>query len=276
MIIKESGNDYVNDMIEKYNIKYNLELPFYKKDTGLSIGAMSSQFLAIFYLNDLDHYIKEELNCKYYIRYMDDFLILDNDKEKLKDYYLKITKKVEELKLKVNKKSNIYRSSNGFSFIGYTYKVINNKLYISCKKDTYIKILKKLEFLRNNDIRKYRKSFGSYYGYFETARKVKRENLKVSLRELYISLKKEYKNYIVLVKEKHCYKTFDIDAVIINDIFGFKLFSFGTKFYNNNFDKVIDKFKNLNISFIIVSKSEELLSYSGDESKYLYYHNRFI
>lgn len=45
---------------------------------------MSSQFLAIFYLNELDHYIKEKLKCKYYIRYMDDFLILDNDKEKLK------------------------------------------------------------------------------------------------------------------------------------------------------------------------------------------------
>ena len=32
---------------------------------------MSSQLLALLYLNDLDHYIKEELNIKYYIRYMD-------------------------------------------------------------------------------------------------------------------------------------------------------------------------------------------------------------
>ena len=45
---------------------------------------MTSQFLAIFYLNDLDHYIKEKLGCKYYIRYMDDFIIIDTDKEKLK------------------------------------------------------------------------------------------------------------------------------------------------------------------------------------------------
>ena len=45
---------------------------------------MTSQFLAIFYLNDLDHYIKEKLKMKYYIRYMDDLLILDTDKEKLK------------------------------------------------------------------------------------------------------------------------------------------------------------------------------------------------
>lgn len=49
---------------------------------------MSSQFLAILYLNELDHFIKEELKIKYYIRYMDDGLIIHEDKEYLK-YCLK-------------------------------------------------------------------------------------------------------------------------------------------------------------------------------------------
>ena len=40
-----------------------------------NIGTMTSQILAIFYLNDLDHYIKEELKIKYYVRYQDDFLL---------------------------------------------------------------------------------------------------------------------------------------------------------------------------------------------------------
>ena len=106
---------------------------------------MSSQFLAIFYLNDVDHYIKEQLRCKYYVRYMDDLLILDKNKEKLKEYYKLITKQIEKLDLKINKKSNIYRSSRGFSFLGYTYKVMYNKLYISCKKETYMRIKKKLK-----------------------------------------------------------------------------------------------------------------------------------
>ena len=140
MIISQTNNKYINDAIRKYNEKYNTDIPYYVENTGLSIGAMSSQFLAIFYLNTLDHYIKEQLNCKYYIRYMDDILILDTDKEKLKYCYKCICKKIEELKLKVNKKSNIYRSSKGFSFLGYTYKVIHNKLHISCKKETYIRI----------------------------------------------------------------------------------------------------------------------------------------
>lgn len=40
-------------------------------ENGLSIGNMTSQVLAIFYLNDLDHFIKEDLKIKYYIRYQD-------------------------------------------------------------------------------------------------------------------------------------------------------------------------------------------------------------
>lgn len=44
---------------------------------------MTSQILAIFYLNDVDHYIKEVLRFKYYIRNMDDILIIDTNKDKL-------------------------------------------------------------------------------------------------------------------------------------------------------------------------------------------------
>lgn len=65
-VIGETNKPYVNETINKY-----------KESTGLSIGAMTSQFLAIYFLNGLDHYIKEELKCNYYIRYMDDFLIFD-------------------------------------------------------------------------------------------------------------------------------------------------------------------------------------------------------
>lgn len=98
--------------------------------------------MAIYFLNDLDHYIKETLGCKYYIRYMDDLIILDINKERLKKIYIKLSLEIENIKLKVNKKSNIYRSSRGLSFLGYIYKIINNKLYISCNKDNVIRIKK--------------------------------------------------------------------------------------------------------------------------------------
>lgn len=46
--------------------------------------------MAIFYLNDIDHYIKEILKCKYYIRYMDDIYILSDDKYYLNKVYCDI------------------------------------------------------------------------------------------------------------------------------------------------------------------------------------------
>ena len=46
-------------------------IPFYKKGKGIPIGNMTSQIFAIFYLNDLDHFIKEKLKIKHYVRYMD-------------------------------------------------------------------------------------------------------------------------------------------------------------------------------------------------------------
>lgn len=272
LVISETNNDYVNEFIRNSNEKYNLDIPYYKENTGLSIGAMSSQFLAIFYLNKLDHYIKEELKIKYYTRYMDDFLILDTNKDKLLEYYKIITKKIEELKLKVNNKSNIYRSSKGFSFIGYKYKVINNKLHITCKKDTYLKIQKRLLYLKVNDITQYRKSLGSYYGYFEVATpKVIRESLKITPKELHYSLKKEYFNYLIIIKEKQYYTTFDNDAKIIWYLFNYKYYNNKIIFRINSFDKVVNKLKDLKINFIIVSKVEQLLFYYTKDSLYYIY-----
>lgn len=61
-IINESSKAYVRNKVDFYNHKYNLDIPLYTINNGLSIGAMSSQFLAIYYLNKIDHFIKEKLN----------------------------------------------------------------------------------------------------------------------------------------------------------------------------------------------------------------------
>lgn len=52
-------------------------------DVGIPLGFYLSQWLANWYLQDLDHYIKEELSAKYYIRYMDDMAIFESNKRKL-------------------------------------------------------------------------------------------------------------------------------------------------------------------------------------------------
>lgn len=85
---------------------------------GLGIGNMSSQVLAIFYLNDLDHYIKEELKIKYYVRYQDDFILFHNSKEYLKECLEKIKEFLANEKLQLNSKTRIYNSNGNIIFLG--------------------------------------------------------------------------------------------------------------------------------------------------------------
>lgn len=95
----------VDDIIDSYQV-------------GLGIGNMTSQCLAIFYLNDLDHYIKEELGIKYYVRYQDDFLLFHESKEYLKECLIKIKQFLDKEKLKLNKKTRIYSNDDHFVFLG--------------------------------------------------------------------------------------------------------------------------------------------------------------
>jgi hypothetical protein len=50
----------------------------------MPLGNLTSQFFANVYLNELDHFVKHKLKAKYYIRYVDDFVILDKSKTQLK------------------------------------------------------------------------------------------------------------------------------------------------------------------------------------------------
>lgn len=155
-IIDSTDYDYINnginyqiDRYKKYistmNIskqakkeKYNEldRLPTYKRKTGLPIGNMTSQIMAIFYLNDLDHFIKEKLHIKYYIRYMDDFILLHPDKKYLEFCLCEIRKKLTELKLKLNTKTQIYEIHNGVPFIGYKFILKGKKLHILMSSKT--------------------------------------------------------------------------------------------------------------------------------------------
>lgn len=79
---------------------------------------MTSQVLAIFYLNDLDHYIKETLKIRYYLRYQDDFILFHPSKEYLEYCFLQIKQFLKKEKLELNKKTRIYSSSDNFIFLG--------------------------------------------------------------------------------------------------------------------------------------------------------------
>lgn len=155
----------ISDKAKERKIENLTSIPLYFNGKGLPIGNMTSQILAVYYLNEIDHYIKEHLKFKNYIRYMDDLIIMDTDKQRLIDGYSKIKDLIEEVKLKTNKKSNIYRLSNGVTFLGYTFKTKNKKIIIRYNTNTSRRIARRLKNLKKFDYEKYEKSKGSYKGF---------------------------------------------------------------------------------------------------------------
>ena len=91
-------------------------------DIGLPLGNQTSQWFALLYLNKIDRLIKEKLQIKHYIRYMDDMILIHRDKNYLR-YCLKEIEKMcnKELKLSLNKKTQIGKVKNGIDFLGYRF-----------------------------------------------------------------------------------------------------------------------------------------------------------
>ena len=186
-IVQSTDNSYVNEAIGKVinkeikrieglnildkeiKIAELKSIPLYKKGKGLPIGNMTSQLLAIYFLNDLDHYIKERLYCKYYVRYMDDFVIFDYDKERLKEIRKKIEEKLIEFKLELNRKTNIYDLKHGFGFLGYQFILKEKRLIIKINSATKRRIKKKMRKLKKINAPNYEQVKASYMGYLTVA-----------------------------------------------------------------------------------------------------------
>ena len=91
-----------------------------ERQRGIPIGNQTSQFFANVYLDSLDHFVKERLGCRYYIRYCDDFVILDNDRRRLGDVRLAVEQFLLGLRLWLHpKKRTISRVEDGLRFLGY-------------------------------------------------------------------------------------------------------------------------------------------------------------
>ena len=89
-------------------------------------------------------------------------------KNKLKKVLNVIKEKLSnELKLEVNNKSSIYSIKEGVSFLGYNFKLVNNKLIIRYNNITSRRINKRLNNLKKYDYNMYIKSKGSYKGFID-------------------------------------------------------------------------------------------------------------
>lgn len=162
-ILNSTNKPYVNKVIEKFENRLNIELPKYKYGKGLPIGNMTSQYLAILYLAKLHHFITNDLHLKF-VNYMDDYIIIHQDKNYLK-YCLKVIeeKLIKEYKLELNKnKTMIVNASNGMTFLGYTFKVKSKKTIIKLSNNTRRNIkkgIKRSNYLYKNNLI----TFNSYF-----------------------------------------------------------------------------------------------------------------
>ena len=94
----------------------------YPGDRGLGLGSQVNQLLALALLDELDHYIKEKLRVKHYVRYMDDFILIHPDKGFLKECAVDIERKINGLGLSLSKKKTVLLPlRQGFEMLKWTF-----------------------------------------------------------------------------------------------------------------------------------------------------------
>ena len=112
-----------------------------ERKKGIPIGNLTSQFFANVFLNDLDHYVKEELHCRQYIRYVDDLTIFGNDKKELWGIKGMIEMFLEQERLRLHpSKTYVLPVAAGIDHLGYRIFPTHRLL----RKDNCIRFIRNL------------------------------------------------------------------------------------------------------------------------------------
>jgi len=192
-----AGVKYVQSNLRKHNFKYFLKTDFSKyfpsidtnmllkmirkkikcnktfnliqlitppNQIGIPIGNLTSQLFANIYGNDIDHFIKHQLKIKYFARYMDDIVILDNDKKLLHNIFIELQEYCSNyLKLNISK-WQVACVHQGINFLGYriwkNYKLLRKQSVVRAKR-------KVNKYLLNNDNQKLTRFLASWHGHIQ-------------------------------------------------------------------------------------------------------------
>ncbi len=117
-LILESG---IGVLSEHYDMVYFAgdDLMAINRPRGLPIGNLTSQFWANCYLNPFDHFVKRELRCKAYVRYVDDFLLFADDKPTLWDWKQGAEARLARLRVTIHQGAHPRPVDEGFPFLGF-------------------------------------------------------------------------------------------------------------------------------------------------------------
>lgn len=123
---------------------------------GLPIGNLTSQFFANVYMNKFDNFVKRELKVQKYIRYVDDFVLFDDDKQKLQNHKQVIENYLRTyLGLTLREDSRLRKNGEGLDFLGYIirphYLLVRNRV-VNNFKFKKAKYLEKYEEMEVNQV----------------------------------------------------------------------------------------------------------------------------
>ena len=140
-------------------------------EKGLPIGNYTSQWFANFYLQDFDHYVKEQIRIPVYVRYMDDMVLIGPNKRKLEEAVLLIRKYLkDEMKLDLHDEIEVKRVAyekggkiigNFIDFCGYRHY----RGFTTIRRRIWRRIHRLFYRLKKWISLKRARSFMSYYGY---------------------------------------------------------------------------------------------------------------
>lgn len=174
--IERTGVNWACTPTERAAVPAHKRLENAAPGCGIAIGNLSSQFFANVYLDRLDQFVKHTLKAQRYIRYVDDFVIVDHDRDNL----LRIQQKVctflrDELRLELKAEQKLLPLASGIDFLGYvihpTHTVVRRRVIAHCRA-------KLAAFERSGDrspaaIERLKSFWASYLGHFRHARHFK-------------------------------------------------------------------------------------------------------
>lgn len=125
-VLKEKIDKIVKDETLNSFCKMIINSFNFESGKGLPLGNQTSQAFALFYLDNVDRLIKEKYRIKYYSRYMDDGVIIHEDKALLKQLLMDMKQLLMDLKLSLNEKTVIFPIKNKFSFLGINFQLLGS------------------------------------------------------------------------------------------------------------------------------------------------------
>lgn len=171
------------------------------KETFLPIGTLISQWVSNFYLEGLDHFIKENLQVKYYIRYVDDMILFSPSKKKLHKARKEIAAFLDKIGLTLKSNWQVNRTDHGLDFLGFRFfrkkTILRRSLMLRITRKVK-KTFKKKSYNSHNCM-----SIISYFGWLKHS-------------DSYGLYERWVKPYVSVKKLKSAIKNYSIERVKFN------------------------------------------------------------